>query len=138
VHGPDTFDFYDESALLERLSKALRRRNQEVIFLVGAPMSAPPGPGSPGVPGVEGVIELIRSEFADDEQQLAALDQDLRRAEGRRYQTAFQFLQGRRGKSRDNPGTDGTISDRAAESSQGTAAPFVPQSAPAAFFSLRN
>jgi len=89
--------FYDEGALLERLSNGLRRRSQEVIFLVGAPMSAPPIPGGPGVPDVEGVIDLIRGEFPDDPRQVTTLDKALDEAGDKRYQVAFQFLQGRRG-----------------------------------------
>jgi len=43
---PQEFDFYDEDALLERLSNGLKRRGQEVVFLVGAPLSAPIKPGA--------------------------------------------------------------------------------------------
>lgn len=94
---PEAFHFYDEAALLERLSKGLKKHSQEVIFLVGAPLSAPLAPGGPGVPGVEGVIDLIRSEFEDDSTQLSALNRALRTAGVRQYQAAFEFLQGRRG-----------------------------------------
>jgi hypothetical protein len=89
--------FHDEGALLERLVTGLRKRSQEVVFLVGSPLSAPCQPGSPGVPGVEGVIDLIRSEFADDVSQLAMLNHQLDSAGSNRYQEAFLFLQGRRG-----------------------------------------
>jgi hypothetical protein len=99
---PDPFHFYDESALVDRLTKALRRRNQEVIFLVGAPLSAPMGPGSRGVPGVGGVIDLIKREFAEDPEQLAKLKEDVSTAGGRYYQAAFLFLQGRRGQQTAN------------------------------------
>jgi hypothetical protein len=91
------FHFHDESALLERLSTALQRRNQEVVFLVGAPLSAPSAPGELGVPGVDGVIDLIRQEFEGDSVQLAALSQTLSDAGDNQYQAAFLFLQGRRG-----------------------------------------
>jgi tetratricopeptide (TPR) repeat protein len=88
-------NFYDDAALLERLSTGLRRRNQEVVFLVGSPLSAPTKFGMPGVPGVLGMIDLIRQEFNGDAIQLAALEQVL---ESRNpYQAAFGFLQGRRG-----------------------------------------
>jgi tetratricopeptide (TPR) repeat protein len=93
----NTFEFHDEAALLERLSKGLKRRDQEVVFLVGAPLSAPLKDGEPGVPNVEGVIKLIREEFSDDVGQVAAFDQALQKSGNRCYQTAFQFLQGRRG-----------------------------------------
>ena len=91
------YHFHDEDALLERLVKGLKRRSQEVVFLVGSPLSAPSEPGLPGVPGVNGVIDLIRSEFAEDANQLALLEQALSRAVSKRYQEAFLFLQGRRG-----------------------------------------
>ena len=82
---------------MERLSTGLRKRSQEVVFLVGAPLSAPTAPGKPGVPGVDGMIELIRSEFSGELAQIAALNQTLDAAGYRRYQDAFVFLQGRRG-----------------------------------------
>jgi hypothetical protein len=99
---PDGYDFYDENALVERLSRALKKRHQETVFLVGAPLSAPVSPGLPGVPGVDGVINLIRSEFEDDACQLAALGEALKAAGDKRYQAAFQFLQGRRGQQTAN------------------------------------
>lgn len=95
-------DFYDESALLERLSRGLKKRSQEVVFLVGAPLSSPSAPGSPGVPGVDGIIELIRAEFSDDESQLFALNKTLEAAGHKKYQAAFQFLIGRRGQQTAN------------------------------------
>src|ERR1019366_7244021 len=88
---------YDEGALIERLSTGIKKRTQEVIFLVGAPISAPTEIGGRGVPGVEGIIQLIREEFTDDGAQSAALEEELRNAGASRYQAAFQFLQGRRG-----------------------------------------
>jgi hypothetical protein len=93
------FYYYDEEALRERLTKGLIKRSQEVIFLVGAPFSAPLGLGQPGVPDVEGVISLIRQEFADD---MAQFEQALNSAGSKRYQAAFQFLQGRRGQQAAN------------------------------------
>lgn len=96
------FHFHDETALLERLSNSLRKRPQEVVFLVGAPLSAPHQPGTPGVPSVDGVIGLIKNEFADDPTQSEALRQSLDSAGERRYQVAFQFLQGRRGQQTAN------------------------------------
>jgi hypothetical protein len=73
----EAFHFHDEPALLDRLSKGLSRRSQEVVFLVGAPLNSPARRGMPGVPGVDGVIELIRQEFRDDPFQLSALNQAL-------------------------------------------------------------
>lgn len=94
--------FYDQAALLERLSKGLNKRGQEVVFLVGSPLSAPLQPGAPGVPSVNGIIDLIRREFDDDVAQVTALDQALDAAGPNRYQSAFLFLQGRRGQQTAN------------------------------------
>ncbi len=65
---------------MERLSKGLKKHSQEVIFLVGVPLSAPVKPGAAGVPDVDGVIELIRREFEDDTAQVSALDRHLESA----------------------------------------------------------
>ena len=92
-----TLQYYDEAALLERLSNALKRRTQEVVFLVGSPLSAPTKPDLPGVPGVAGVISLIQKEFETDPAQLSALNDALELEGGNGYQAAFAFLQGRRG-----------------------------------------
>jgi hypothetical protein len=97
--------FYDEDVLLDRLSTGLNRSNsrgQEVVFLVGSPLSSPPEAGKPGVPGVEGVIDLIRGQFAHDATKLAALNQALAQAGPNAYQEAFLFLQGRRGQQAAN------------------------------------
>jgi tetratricopeptide (TPR) repeat protein len=99
---PDGYDFYDENALIERLSRAVKKRPHETVFLVGAPLSAPVSAGSPGVPDVDGVISLIRGEFEDDSGQLAALGLALQATGDKRYQAAFQFLQGRRGQQTAN------------------------------------
>jgi tetratricopeptide (TPR) repeat protein len=88
---------YDHGALLERLTKGIKKRPQEVIFLVGAPMSSGAGAKRVGVPDVEGVIELIRQEFLDDDAQLQAFEASLARTASTRYQSAFAFLVGRRG-----------------------------------------
>jgi hypothetical protein len=95
-------EFHDESALLDRLSTGLSRRPQEVIFLVGAPLSSPMSSGLPGVPDVGGMIELIRSEFNAELAERIALEQELNRSGERMYQTAFSFLQGRRGQQTAN------------------------------------
>jgi hypothetical protein len=86
----DDFEFYDQSALLYRLSEALRSRPQEVVFLLGSPLSAPASIGQPGVPLVSDVIELIRSEFCGDEDQLFQLQHDLSVSENR-YNQHFGF-----------------------------------------------
>jgi len=87
---------------LERLVNGLKRRSQQVVFLVGSPLSAPPSPGLPGVPGVDGVVDLIRKEFQEDAGQLTKLNEALDRAGPNRYQAAFVFLQGRRGQQTAN------------------------------------
>ena len=75
-----TLQFHDEAALLDRLSTGLSRRPQEVIFLVGAPLSSPMLSGLPGVPDVGGMIDLIRSEFDSDPAERLALEQELSRS----------------------------------------------------------
>ena len=94
--------FYDESALLERLTNALKKRPQEIVFLLGSPLTAPLSPSSPGIPDVAGMVRMIRAEFAQDKAQLAALDRELDSFGDQSYQTAFQFLQGRRGQAAAN------------------------------------
>lgn len=95
-------EFFDEEALLQRLSTGLRKRPQEVVFLVGAPLSAPTKDGTPGVPGVDGIINLIRAEFENDASEEVLFDKEIEKADARRYQAAFTFLQGRRGQATAN------------------------------------
>lgn len=90
---------HDEDALVERLSHGLSSGQQEVVFVAGAAFSAPLSPGAPGVPDVMGVIALIRKEFEADSHQLALFESALSGAGRKRYQAAFQFLQGRRGQN---------------------------------------
>jgi tetratricopeptide (TPR) repeat protein len=92
----DKFEFYDHSALLYRLSDALRSRPQEVVFLLGSPLSAPLSEGKPGVPAVSEIIGLIKHEFRNNEDQLAHLQRELDSTENQ-YQSAFRFLIGRKG-----------------------------------------
>lgn len=94
--------FFDESALLHRLSNALQKRHQETVFLLGSALSAPVHPTALGVPGTDGVIKLIRSEFADDSTETDQFDHAIRLAGDREYQTAFLFIQGRRGQDTAN------------------------------------
>jgi tetratricopeptide (TPR) repeat protein len=96
VSSSATFQFHDEAALLERLSRGLKRHPKEVVFLVGSAISAP------NVPGVHGVIDLIRKEFDGDTAQISALEAALASEPENRYQAAFFFLQGRRGQQTAN------------------------------------
>ena len=95
-----THDYYDDAALLDRLTIGVRRSGKEVVFLVGSAISAAPEMEGIGVPGVDGVIELIRQEF-DDPFQLAELEKVLGSAPNK-YQAAFAFLLGRRGQTAAN------------------------------------
>ncbi len=113
---------YDEDALVERLSHGLRRGSQEVVFMVGAAFSSPLAAGDPGVPDVSGVIDLIRREFEGDRHQSSLFESAVSAGGRRRYQAAFQFLQGRRGQDAVNEVVRKAVvsarSDRQAESSE--------------------
>jgi tetratricopeptide (TPR) repeat protein len=94
--------YFNEEALLQRLSTGLHKRPQEVVFLVGAPLTAPVATNSLGVLGVDGIIHLIRKEFENDAAEGAAFDKEVADSGVRRYQSAFSFLQGRRGQATAN------------------------------------
>jgi hypothetical protein len=91
------FHFFEQADLVYRLSKGLQKRDQNVIFLVGAALSTPLMPGASGVLGTDAMIDLISEEFAGDSNQLASLGEALGAAGEKRYQAAFLFLQGRLG-----------------------------------------
>ena len=92
--------FHDQDALLFRLHEGLENSDKEVVFVVGAPVTAPVGTER-GVADVESVIELIRSEFASRPAQLNKLDTLLSRSSNK-YQAAFDFLAGRAGQDAAN------------------------------------
>src|SRR5438552_7941620 len=94
--------FFGQDELVYRLSKGLEKRDQEVVFLVGAGLSAPVTSGAPGVFTTCEIINLVRDEFAGDPGQLASLNQALDAAREKRYQAAFLFLQGRLGQAAAN------------------------------------
>lgn len=94
--------FFDESALLERLSHGLVTGGKEVVFLVGSGLTIPMNSGLPGVPNTDGIIDIIKSEFRQNATQLSELERQLGDAGSNRYQAAFQFLQGRRGQNAAN------------------------------------
>ena len=93
-------DYYDSSALLDRLSAGIQRAQQRVTFLVGSALTAPTETLSPGVPGVDGVIDIIRKEF-DGADQTSNLYRALSEHENR-YQAAFTYLLGHRGQQAAN------------------------------------
>jgi hypothetical protein len=81
---PNDFDFYNEAALVARLTRAIEKRHQEVVFLVGSPLSAANTNGGRGVPTVDGIVEMIRREFEDDASELRSFDEDIAKAGERR------------------------------------------------------
>jgi tetratricopeptide (TPR) repeat protein len=101
-NAPLNGDIFNERALLGRLGEGLRSSGREVVFVIGSGLSAPQNEGEPGVPTVAGVIGLIEEEFEGEEVD------DLRNAiagAANPYQSAFLFLQGRRGQQ----GVNGVI-----------------------------
>ena len=85
--------FFDQEALLYRLRDGLENSEKDVVFVVGAPLTAPVG-NQRGVANVDGVVELIRSEFNGKKSQVEKLESELRTSKNN-YQTAFEFLVGR-------------------------------------------
>jgi hypothetical protein len=92
-------NFFEKAALVYRLSHALKKRSQEVVFLVGSALSTPVTPGAPGVVNSDGIVDLIRQEFSDDPVHLAEFSAAIDAAGPRKYQAAFLFLQSRSGQS---------------------------------------
>lgn len=80
-------DFGDQEDLLERLTV----RPDNLVYLVGSPIS------SPGVPSVQAMIELVRAELSESARQ--RLDARLKANPRNEYQTAFLFLQQNRGQN---------------------------------------
>jgi hypothetical protein len=93
--------FFDQEDLLDRLAHACQAKTKNIVFIVGSPLTAPYG-DAPGVASVDGVISYIRNEFANDKNALAKLDGLLASQEQHEYQSAFEFLIGRRGQSEAN------------------------------------
>ncbi|WP_449409347.1 tetratricopeptide repeat protein [Methylobacterium komagatae] len=87
--------FHDTEALLDRLTYGLEDTTKSVVFVVGAPLTAPIEPSGLGVANVNGVINLIREVFASNEKQRRDLELDLEAADNK-YQSAFSYLLGRR------------------------------------------
>ena len=87
---------FDEEALLDRLSDGLIDSHREVVFVVGAPLSASEEPGQPGVPGVTEMVEEVRSRFPENSNPRTSFENTVINTPNQ-YQAAFNFLQGRRG-----------------------------------------
>lgn len=92
--------FYESDALLYRLHEGLENSEKSVVFVVGAPLTAP-REDQIGVADVSAVVELIRSSFAGKRGQLEKLDGRLASASNR-YQEAFDFLSPRGGRDASN------------------------------------
>jgi tetratricopeptide (TPR) repeat protein len=92
--------FFDQDALLYRLRDGLDNSEKEVVFVVGAPLTAPVG-DQRGVADVDGVVDLIRSEFSTKASQIERLEGELRSSKNS-YQSAFEFLVGRAGQDAAN------------------------------------
>lgn len=92
--------FYEKDALLYRLLEGLENSDKDVVFVVGAPLTAPYS-DFPGVADVSGVVDLIRGEFSGKNAQLEKLDTALAGSPNA-YQTAFDFLSPRAGQDAAN------------------------------------
>jgi tetratricopeptide (TPR) repeat protein len=109
--------FHEKDGLLFRLLESLKDTTKEVVFVLGAPLTAPTDDHH-GVADVNAVVELIRAEFAGKKPQLDKLDAKLLTA-ANRYQTAFDFLVGRFGQDSANDVIKKAVA-RALESSYST------------------
>jgi len=88
--------FADEEDLLSRLTD----RPDNLVYLVGSPISASSRVDAPGVPGVAEMVERVRAEFAGS--TLQRLDAKLAANPTDKYQTAFLFLQQNKGQDAAN------------------------------------
>lgn len=91
----DGLSFFDQSALIDRLTSGVQEAGKEIVFVVGAALTAPTATTA-GVADVSAITEMIRDVFSGKQAQLDELDRLLLNSENR-YQAAFRFLQGRRG-----------------------------------------
>lgn len=96
----ENISVFDKDALLYRLHEGLEDTNKDVVFVVGAPVTAP-FDSKHGVADVNAVVELIRSEFITKPAQLEKLDSSLS-SSNNAYQSAFDFLSGRVGQNAAN------------------------------------
>jgi len=88
--------FFDQDDLIDRLAYAYSEKSKNVVFIVGSPLTAPHG-DSPGVCGVDQIVCMIRAAFANDKNGIAKLDRALASTGQHSYQSAFDFLNARRG-----------------------------------------
>ncbi|RWP82053.1 MAG: hypothetical protein EOR12_32350 [Mesorhizobium sp.] len=91
---------FDNEALLFRLHEALNRSDKEVVFIVGAPLTAPHS-GEIGVADVKAVVELIRSEFPEHSRHRERFETSVVESLNP-YQAAFDFLSGNAGQGAAN------------------------------------
>lgn len=103
--GPDLMStddilFYEKDALLYRLRDGIENTDKQVVFVVGAPLTAPYQQAR-GVADVAATVELIRNEFSGKKAHLDKLDAELSLSTNP-YQTAFDFLTGRAGQDAAN------------------------------------
>lgn len=88
--------FFEEDDLLDRLIYAAEQKVKPVVFIVGSPLTAS-YKDSHGVLNVDEIVNIIREEFSRDSKVLAKLDEALSSTKQFPYQSAFEFLIGRRG-----------------------------------------
>lgn len=94
-------NFHSFEDFVDRMAAAADPSSRPLAFLVGSPLTAPSRQGDPGVPLTDGVVELIR-ESLNEADTLAAFDREVPQGSAARYQSAFQFLIGRRGQDAAN------------------------------------
>ena len=95
------FNFHDYKALISRIVSIAQEGKKEIVFLVGAPLTAPPSQGIPGVANVIATTGIIRDIIAEDEDIIKDFDTDIHESDNA-YQAAFTFLQGHRGQDTAN------------------------------------
>ena len=94
-----SIEYYDQAALLDRLTMGIKNSGESVVFLVGSAVTAPLQIGGAGVPNVQGVIDLIKKQFPAE--QTAAFEREIQQSP-QPYQAAFSYLIGRRGQTAAN------------------------------------
>lgn len=90
--------YFDEEALIDRLSDGLVECPKEVVFVVGAPLNSPEDETTPGVSSVSQIVDDIRERFSEGSSARNQLEIQINDS-ANKYQAAFQFLLGRRGQN---------------------------------------